>query len=301
MSVVSVKEIWNGRAGSEDDKAERTYTRVYRVITNSTFTSSLSVRYALGIPKRFDVYADADGTMDAGAFVKSVKEHQTDDPYVWEVAVEYSSVLEHPAEGGEDPLSRPSEIKWGTTKFTKPAEMTADDLDISGGLALPIVIAPTAILNSADCIFDPPPEFEDFRLTLSITRNEAAFDPIKIGGFIGTVNLKSFFGFDPREVRCTGISAERVYEKGIFYWKVSYEFEIRAGEGVTAWQSNILDRGYMEYDGPALVAIVDNLLKPVPEPALLDGEGQALVKGDDPVFLHFTIYSPMDFDLLYLP
>jgi hypothetical protein len=290
VAILEVREIWNGRTGSENDKAVRNYTRVYRVITSSPLVGSLAVRYAPDIPRRFDAYVNIDGSFDTEALVKKVTEKQEDeDPNTWLVTVEYSSSTEDPDYGKEEPLDRPSEINWGSTKVHVPAVKDIFD---------------EAIVNSADDPFNPPIEEEQCRVTLQIVKNQIAFDGPNLGTFVNHVSSAPFFGFDTGEVKCVGIGAQRQYERGQFFWKVTYDFECRPGEGLDAWSAVVLDRGF-------------NQLEPFPKgrtpirdkvtgaqfstPTLLDGTGQILDQDADPVYLTFVIYPTADFNQLRLP
>jgi hypothetical protein len=297
-NIVEVQEIWNGRTGNEDDKGERNYTRVFRVITISPNVSSLSVRYAYNIPARFDPYMDADGTPDAGAFAQKIEEHQDqDDPRTWVVVVQYSSKLEYPDYGAENPLNRPSEIEYGSKTVMIPLTQTP---------VTPTSPTAKAIVNSAGSPFDPAPEIEQARLTMRIVRNEPAFDPVVIGAYADTVNNDAWLGFQPGEVKCTGISAKRAYEKGIFYWQVTYEFECKPGQGANAWAFVLLDRGYYTLDNaspPHRLLATDLFGRALTSPALLDGTGKVLstAANTQPVFITYYGYVPQQFANLNLP
>jgi hypothetical protein len=283
MAVIAVNEIWNGRKGTSNEKGEREYTRSFRVITDNALTSSVSVRNAAGIPRLFDVYADLGGDVDTGAVVRRITETQTEEPWVWEVLVEYSSNVQFEF-NDVNPLLRPTEIKWGVNRFTRPFNR---DLNLQ------------PVRNSAGTAFDPLPEMDDIRLALTLTRNEASFDASVAEDYINSVNADIFFGSEPGKVKCSSISAERAFDKNTFYWKVTYEFEIKG----LGWAFYLLDQGYME-KGTApntLVAMRDQFGAVLTSPTLLDGAGHKLAAGADPVYLTFDAYPSLPFANLRLP
>lgn len=300
MAVIRVKETWDSRSGSEDDMGEREYVRTFRVVTDDPLTSSLSVRYATGIPARFDPYQDADGNIDAGSFVKEIRESQDqDNPFTWLVSVTYSSKLEQPEYGDEDPLARPAEISRGTIKFLVPATTDRDG---------------NAIVNSANQAFDPPIEREEYRRTLRVVKNLITYDDTW-EEYLDAVNDKAWFGFEAGEAKLVNLTAVRKYEKGLEYQEVTFEIEgappftrfdalligdPRPVSTERTWTKHVLDQGYRDIDDKVFRDKESG--QPKATPTLLDGEGAALVLGvDRPVFLDFDLNPDMNFDLLPIP
>src|SRR5581483_6338239 len=145
MAVLSVREIWNGRRGSADEKAVREYARVFRVVTSNSLDGALVAETAVdpfngtAIPNLFASYIEPNGTtFDLTAIARKIDVVQDDsDPNTWLVTV-----------SNPNPLLRPSEIKWSFAQFQRIA-----DVDIYGA----------AVVNSAGEAFDPPAEKDDSR------------------------------------------------------------------------------------------------------------------------------------------
>jgi hypothetical protein len=278
MGVILVQEIWSGRQGSQRENSHREYTRVFRVHTNSPHTASSEVRGALGVPSRWDIYAPPSGEADPDALCMRLQaKHDQEDPYTWLVTAEYTT---------DNPITKPPVIRWKTVRFTKPFVKTVGDLPVQ---------------NSAKQPFDPPHEIEDFRLSLTIARNEIVFDPHLVRPYLGSINREPFWGFAENLVRLSNISAEKIGELDEQYWVVTYEFEIRPDE---TWTVRLLDRGYYLFNsasGKADKPVVDMFGKPMSSPALLDGSGGQLAYTGTPVFLEFDAYPDMDFAELNLP
>ncbi|WP_254509892.1 hypothetical protein [Anatilimnocola floriformis] len=281
MSIVSVREVGGGREGSVNEKGERRYTRVFQVITDSALDGPLLVRTAPGIPGRGNIYATAT-EFDPGAKVKTITPSQSDNPKIWEVRVEYDSVTE---DEPENPLERPPEVSWSAAPYSRVAWKDNDG---------------KAIVNSAGHYFDPPLEVDDSRPVLSVTRNEAAFNPSLAIDYQDAVNSDGFLGFSPGQAKVAKIDASSATENDIFYWKVSYEFHFRR-EG---WELSVLDQGRYEKIGgkPVPIPEFDVAGNEIPgsqvtDPVPLNGAGARLNNpGPDTVqFLSFKVYKERPF------
>lgn len=234
MAIVSVKEIWNGRSGALSPSARR-YTRVARVITDDTTMTALQVAAAPGVPGWFTPYIvyDANGAVQAydfGAFVNNIIPVQDqNNPYVWIVTAEYGSAvmpggiapnMSMAKSGGDplqspnvipDPIGRPPIIQWMTTPFQVP--MSADS---TGAI----------FSDTAGTQFSPQMK-DDSRLSLVYTRNEASFDPGTAQGFVDTTNAETFLHASRACAKISGISAQAIFENGIYYHEVTYRIDFR--------------------------------------------------------------------------
>jgi hypothetical protein len=287
VAVVDVREIWEGRRGKADDKTDREYVRTFRVVTNSNLDGPLTIRMTSGVPKVWDMYADANGAIDTGSFCREVEVRQDNRaPFVWLVECRYSSRVEPPKDE-DNPLLKPAEIEWDTTKFTY-----ATDADAEGN----------AMTTSSGETFDPGYEHEDFRLSLKITRNQLIFDPIAIIIYEGAVNSDPWFGFEIGEVLCKKVRGVSQNEKGFVFWKASYEFDIKT-EGLESWTWRPLDQGFFELNNAGKQVLMRDHLtfQPLPKPALLNGAGKRLAVGGKPFFHKFYVKDGAPFALLNLP
>jgi hypothetical protein len=259
MAVVECHEIWQGRGSSEDQKAKRQYTRVFRVLVDDVTTSSLTVREAVQI-NRFQAFVDSDGRSDPlGAFASDIKAVQQEDPFEWLVTVEYSNRTDQPQLGNENPTQRVPEVTWDTEQFQQ-----AIDKDLAG----------KPLVNSAGEKFDPPVAVDDCRPLLKVLRYEEVFVPAIAILYKDAVNSDNWNGFVPGQVKSKMPTAVRQYENGVFYYAVTYIFHIRP-EG---WLRLLLDVGRNTLDpitdDPVL--ITDKYGQPLSVPSLLNGDGQLL-------------------------
>ena len=279
MAVLEVKEINEGREASENEKGERTYVRLFGVITSSATDGAVQVKQATGIPRVYDVYTTS-SEQDLGAYAKKVIPQVTDNPKHWHVRVEYDSSFEQEE---ENPLDRAAQYTWGFAQFQKVAWK---DVDGKG------------IVNSAGDPFEPPPEIDDSRPVLSIVRNEAAFNPSLAIDYQDAVNSDAFLGFEAGQVKVANITAVSRFENNVRYWEVTYEFHFRR-EG---WTLGVMDVGRFSTghvplwnkDESGQEILGDQVTQDIP----LDGSGERLpdpTGPDNVVFRDFTVYKQRTF------
>jgi hypothetical protein len=286
MGVVSVDEIRGPRTGTQGRDWTRTYTRAFRVITDDPNIGPRTVAMAVGL-QIGDHYQNSDGSEhDNGSYVMDIAvAEEGEDGKSWIVTYSYGPY--DPAQWPENPLTKPPDVQWGFSPMTKVASE-----DING----------SAVVNSANDYFDPPIEIEDPRVTLSFVRNEPVFNPARAYAYRNAINTDSFLGCDPLTVKVTQISGVRQWDQYLssinyggasgFYWTVTYEFEFNPDK----WTFKILDQGMRKIDTATgqQAQILESGI-PISSPKLLDGNGQPIEPGDDPVFLEFHLFPEKEF------
>lgn len=249
MVVLFVREDSTGDRGNLNDRLERAYTRTFTVQCSSVADDSIVVRSALGIPRLYTPYVTLTSA-DLGSWCRTVDADRVGNSNVWRVVCQYSSKLDqNPAQAQiENPLLRPPVISWDTITVAVPATHDADG---------------NPVRNTAGDPFDPPPEEEETRLYLRVTKNMATYDATGYMEFQDTVNSEAWLVFQPGEARCRKIRGDNRWENGLYYWVVSFEFELRkevipkGAQDVSTFQSGntnakkswfkyILNRGYRE-------------------------------------------------------
>ncbi len=137
------------------------------------------------------------------------------------------------------------------------------------------------IVNSALGRFDPPPEFDDSRLTLTIARNELYVDPATLQLYKDAVNADYFWGAPPGTVHLKPIDADGAYRNGIYFYATTYSLHFREEK----WLATVLDQGFRAFktgtwgaNGPQdWTDILDGRSgQPVTSPQLFDGTGHPL-------------------------
>lgn len=181
----------------------------------------------------------------------------------------------------ENPILRPAVLRYGTVTRQVIAEWDAGALN--------------PVRNSAGSKFDPPLQVEEGGLTFTITRNQATFNRNDIPDYVKAINSTAFLGFEAKTVRLMDLSAERLNENGVFFWQVTYVFEVKSD----GWNPvQVLDAGYEEWVVDAPRRILDKNGNPTSQPSLLDGNGLVLSdpQNDPPVLLSFNLYREVDFN-----
>ncbi len=120
MSVVSVKEIHDGREGGDSvsqNSSEADITRKFRVITDAATDDAETVLAACAV-------LGATHPTVSGMFIKSRR--AVNEPFsklVWIVTLKYALKYEM----HENPLSQPAEITWQTETSQENATADKDD------------------------------------------------------------------------------------------------------------------------------------------------------------------------------
>jgi hypothetical protein len=299
--IKSVREIWSGREGSIDQRAERTYVRAFRVVTTDPHISSVVVIQAedpvtgIAIPEIFDTYEapnpNGAGEEDTKAICYRITPRQDNtDPEVWIVACQYSNTADF-IHGTIDPLTRPPEVRWGKERYTKVVEQAYVNL----GDANPT----QAILNTAGDLFATPPTKEDMRSVLYYTRNESSFNSSSFDQYSNAVNTVKFLNRNPGIVKCEPITADQRFENNIVYWSVKYQFHINPD----GWQVSVLNRGRRVRPAAGQPPVPYSNIRGGEQyatPALLAADGTLLPPNAVPVYLKFNFYPGADLNLLNL-
>jgi hypothetical protein len=194
---------------------------------------------------------------------------------------------------------------------------------------------PDAITNSARVPFDPPPEIDYSRTSITISRNQLKFNGNKLLKYNDTVNkdqVKLSFGgpgqnrfkltVEPFDAKMQTIGCQRrVSQDGLVYWRVSFEFHV---DTIFGWRPEILDRGYSHTalwsaatgsyrsagelatstaapaTTPAAAPITTPSGHTATEPQLLNGAGIPLGFGKSPVYLKYQVYEEVNWAPLKL-
>jgi hypothetical protein len=298
MVAILVTEDQDGRGGALNaDDRSRKYTRRFSVYVNNALDGPRVAVTALGIPRLWTPYVSG-RDIDVGSWCRELTPEPTDSPYLWKVTARYSNVLTRPDQQQTPPEQRPVQVSFHTTRIATPLVVDADG---------------KKVLNSAGDVYDPPLEFDEKVLVIRIVRNQIRYDAVFANEFQDSLNTRRFYGFKRGSVRCVEISADYEFESGIYFWKVTYQFEARRerippnavlvnDEKVNkrrseAWTRWVLDRGFRTGDGKPCV---DRFKVPLTTPGLLDGGGAQLSFDADPRYRGHRVFPLRDFRRLGL-
>ncbi len=316
MSVVGVAEELPDSPTVDESLNQRTYVRSFRVLVGNIYDGPRTVLSATGVPRAFDPYVfgqesddyalcrhvTADRMQPASLYWKVVARYETPEPR--ERGNESAGTGSEKAGQNDNPLLMLPEVTTSTEKFRELIYWVYDPLRDNDKKIQPC-------RNSANQVFDPPPEKDASRLTLTITRNESIGTPHPSVDVIyaDAVNADVFWGCNPGIWKCQGITTARETKQlanGTIlpYLKCTYKFEARPD-----WDILILDAGtyYFENafdmrtvapnDKRKLFKLKDSTI----EKGLLNGQGELNPDGDPPVFLRVRPYVRVPFGPLALP
>jgi hypothetical protein len=307
MGVIECKEILEDRTGGWNRLWQRTYKRSFRVECSSRYDGPYQIRLSGVVPGIGTRYFVSPTEFDDGSFVESHEykcEHAGPNPEgsTWVVGVSYSPY--DSSTFGSDPTLWPIRVSYGSKDYEKLVEVDQDG---------------NAIRNSAGDRFETPVTVDDGRDLITVTRNEpvSTFDPSLPRLYRNTVNKSPWNGFETHAVKCNSVvTSDPQYDSNnrVWYYTVTYVFEamyLDPDQSPQGWAKYILDQGYMQidvdddgfgYTDPTFTKtkILTEKGEPITDPALLDGNGQRLGTGDDPVFLNFNVYRESEFNDLNL-
>jgi hypothetical protein len=296
MAVVGTAvELVGAREKSTGDTGVRTYRRRFLVTTNNVKDDSNVVELALGIPQRYFPYVTST-SVDSEALVTDIQTSQQTG-YHWHIDVTYST--DHGDEEEDDdvnPLARAAEIDWDFETVQIPIFGTPDQniRDPEGNLYT------GPIRTSAGEIFDPPANQEESRPVVTVTRNEATYNPALALQYHNAVNSDYFQGIQPRQAKMRAIRGTRQTEKGQAYWRLTYVIAFK----FDLWDLRLLDHGSWYLDGGVKKYFEEEGVRYL---GFLNTDGTARATSDivagttEPNFLKYRVAREEPFSALNLP
>jgi len=292
MTILNVLEHWVGNSGSGNlDKYKRTYTRHFKVQSNTANEPISNVIGATGIPQ---VGVDVFPT-DAGALAIGYSYSQ--DKNFFDVQITYDSEVPISQMRDPDPLLRAPVFKCDFQKFPKPM--------ITDGLGVPI-------LNSANQPFENPVEVDSAYCVLQVEKNFATFGIIEVSTLINSINNADVGITTPDGASFTifkwyakmdAISVDQAEENNTLYYK--YTIRILINPDAPWFPYLVLDAGYASLSGGVLSNLTDATGAQLNKPALLNGSGGVLPLPVVPItnpekYQSFSVYREADWSVLGL-
>lgn len=284
MAVSSACEIWEGRDASADIRGEITFTRVFRVITD-TYTDDGNVAGSAAIVPRVG------DSFPGFPFVycrQVVPRNESSDPRVWIVTCSYTN--ERSPSIQQDPNADAAIITWNSEQFQRDLLFDKDN---------------NAVANSAGDAFEPPPTRDESRLTATLRKNLIVI-PTWILQYPDAVN-ESAFTLDGvpvaarvAKVQKIGVS-EPKQRNNITYRELTIDFHFKQ----ETWDVSIWDLGFNAKDplDPNLskkrILLKDG--SPKPTPSYLVNGFKASIDEPSPASIRtFRVYTELDFSVLPL-
>jgi hypothetical protein len=289
MSIVSVNEIQDSRAGQFSVQDGRKFTRVFRILSDYAYDGPNMACQAIGI-SRGDQYLPNGNLLefDTNAYCTSISAAQEEgDPLGWIVTVEYGPYSTLFAGGGpqQNPLLQAIDVSWSL----RDVEQVVDtDLNLN------------PITNSAGDPYDPPVVEAETHMVTTVVRNEAIANLPLIVQYVGAVNSDLFGIYNPLQVKCLSIQPKSVCHQDVgWYYQLTYEFEslnpYNPNTQQFGWRKVLLNQGVRALSvvtGKPYHVTIKGV--PVTEPVLLDTKGYYQV-GPTPSFQVFQTRPELPF------
>ena len=178
----------------------------------------------------------------------------------------------------DDPTERPWIWTFGSNKSTKILQK-----DYSA--------TPKAVVNKANCPFDPPIEVPAAFPTISVTAYKDSFTFSDVALYTNSINESSWNGFDAKTLRCVEYGATQIYENN----ELIYQYTVVLEQNPDGpWNPlKVLNVGVLEKRDGKLVNIEENGIA-ITSPVPLTNFGQKSNPALDPIYLDFNAYREVD-------
>lgn len=235
MSIVSVNEIYPRSSSISGD--ERTYTRMYDVLSDVQDESEYMIRQATGLPKRSQIHP-----IDTSAVVTDVNFSQdANAPQLWHATVNYSTKV--PVNITVNPLLRPPQYSYDTETETVPVKLAYKFLNGTGAYTsieyrrspfdspdLEKLFVP--VQTSAHELFDPGLQETVYYPIFNITRNEQNWTSLLAEQYLGSINSVPCNGHPAFTLLMSNITAtlqrENFQDTEYVFWEVTYKIKVNA-------------------------------------------------------------------------
>lgn len=279
MAFVSKKELHRGRSGTIAEKGVITYKRKWIIQRDTSADTLFIVLSTSGLPLVYEVYPE-----DTRALCTNIEATPTGDETgtLWEAEATYSTQFDNQQQS--NPILRPPLYSCQSQQYTRPVARDTDG---------------TPIMNLAGDYYDPPPEMDDARGTIIVSKNQSSL-PLAQMNYVNAINSDQFFNNGPGTWKLNAISSGNIQtEGGTTFYTVTYEFAYRP-EG---WQPRLLEIGYngLTADGKKVKFNSDRprLLKDNGPSGVING-AHTVGKTDDPsaaIFTKWKVYRELPFSV----
>ena len=200
-SATPLLKTWDANFSAD---GEKTYRLTYRVLVTSLDDGPAVVMTASGLPQDNDPYSVMNDS-DPFAFVTSrVPKKLSPNGKAWEVTVTWKNSNTKDEDNKDDdgnPQQDPTlwrkKVELGFVSRTRPVEKAlwisnSNKTSGAGGFLANFPNAKRAVVNSANQVLNPPPEMDDSRMIVRVTRWHRKIKPPWLQRFRDSINSIGF-------------------------------------------------------------------------------------------------------------
>ena len=308
MAVTNTYETFEGRTGSDDSKRQVSLVRSFIVQTNDMADDVPSL-FGENLPAMFSQHPKYEKAYCIGRTAS-----QMEDPFFWKITCSYNSNIDTVAPSSTPSAAQTPEVasqNKGASPEEKASEANENPLTRPTDVDFSVAdkeyvrhedyhVPPKPMVNGNKERFDPPVMFQRTVLVMKLEYNASEFIALTWMGRVKTVNYEAFRGFAARTMLLDKVSAKRVYENGVKYWRVSLEILLDKD----TWDAKVLNHSYRELKDGVLVTARDKGGNILPNGVIIGNvPGIPLAPETFPTvanggFLEFYIYNDESFDWL---
>lgn len=291
MSFVVGRLDWSM---SRDKEGHRTYKVKWLVQSHSVFDGPAHALVASGLPAIGSSWSqgnDYDGWARCYPTMQCNYVSRNERGMFWEVEQTFSTkpLTRCQDTSIENPLQEPDRISGSFVKYTREIEKDKDGDAIKS--------------SSHERIRGSMVEFDANRPTVTIEKNVLVLPLSTIAEMVDTVNDASMWGLEARKVKLSNVSWSReLYGTCTFYYTVSYEFDCNYDTfDRKVWDegTRVLTKGGNKDNVKDFELYKD--INGENTRVFLDGNGNALGDGEDPVEIDIEYYEESNFTTLGIP
>ena len=274
-----------------DEEGHRDYTLVWQVQTTGPTYGPDHALFAPGMPLP-GASLNAGATVDPWAFYQrkgsARLKSRSSRKDVWLATTVFSTRPVRRCQNNTiaDPLLEPHRVRGGADAFTREATEDKDGKSL--------------LYSSGERMRGPALQIEDGYPTIELEQNVAWINIPFLTQYRYAVNNGTWWGMAARTIRCQTFTWERIlYGTCYYYFRVTTRFQLNE----KTWDLRILDEGDMVKIAGTSPAKFRRAKDEFEENVrvLLDGSGNALDPGAEPVYLDKRVRAERDFGVVGWP
>lgn len=263
--------------------AKKTFKTVYQVQADNANQNEDDILATSGIPPLWL-------NLRGGYCIKRQAKEINTQALLWEVTCDFSSQINPENADNTDPESAAPQWTWGVEFTDRLMQKDVNGKPIRSTAGEPILYEHPVVVP-----------------ILTITRYQAAFDPLTIINYCNHVNKTPFWGVPKGSVLCSGIADSQKTINDTNYRQVTYTFKVMIDYETgtlksDAWQLELLNHGTYYFCDPFGTSTPETRFDDVYKCSFEDSKKRENTgnlnedgtpnKDSDPATLHYEVFEP---------